>query len=171
MTERPFPGEFKTYYQKYVELAPGDTCVETLDKSWQHVEHFFKNVDDTKGDYQYAAGKWTIKQIILHLIDAERIFLYRALTFARRDVTELPGFDENAYADIAETEHRLLSDLLDEWRATRLSTLLFYKGLIPDTLTRRGTANGGLHSVRAMAFIISGHGEHHLGVLKERYGL
>ena len=170
MTERPIPGEFMPYYQKYVDLAPSETCVETLQASWQHAENFFSDITDADGDTAYAVGKWTVKQMLLHLADAERIFLYRALRFARKDLRELSGFDENSYADVAEVSHRTVTDLFEEWCASRQASLTFFKGLESVALTRRGSANGGASSVRALAFIIAGHGEHHISVLKARYG-
>ncbi len=170
MTERPLPGEFMLYFQKYIDLAPEETCVASLLSSWQHAENFFANLTDADGDTAYAAGKWTVKQMLLHLADAERIFLYRALRIARKDTRELSGFDENSYADAAEVGHRTLTDVLDEWRTTRLASLSFYKGLDPIALTRRGTVNGGASSVRALAFIMAGHGEHHINVLISKYG-
>ena len=170
MTERPIPGEFMAYYQKYVDLAPAETCLATLEISWEHAKKFFAQLSDADGDTAYAAGKWTVKQMLLHLADAERIFLYRALRFARKDTRELSGFDENSYAAAAEVSHRTLTDLFAEWQTTRQASIAFFGGLDPVALTRRGSANGGLSSVRALAFIIAGHGEHHISVLIARYG-
>ena len=122
-----------------------------------------------KFDYRYAEGKWTIKDIIQHLIDAERIFTYRALRFARNDKTNLSGFDENDYVDEANANDRTVMQLLTEMSAVRHATLLLFKSFTNEQLIRIGTSNNNLLSVRALGYIIIGHQNHHQRVFEERY--
>ena len=124
-----------------------------------------------KGDHAYAPGKWTVKEVIGHLCDAERVFAYRAMRFARADATELPGFDENAYVANANFRSRTMDDLLDEMFAVRAATLSLAKHLPESAMSNRGSANGSPVTVRALFYIIAGHERHHLGILRERYGL
>ena len=123
----------------------------------------------SKGDFAYAPGKWTIKQVVGHICDAERIFAYRALRFARGDVAPLPGFDENAWMPAARFDARPLGDLAAELDAVRRATLALLRTFDADALARRGTANNKEISVRALAYVIAGHERHHVGILRERY--
>jgi uncharacterized damage-inducible protein DinB len=118
---------------------------------------------------RYAPGKWTPKQVLLHIADAERIFAYRALRFARADAQELPGFDENEYAASSEADDRPLADLLAEYQAVRAATLAFFSGLNAGQLDRAGRANGSPYTVRALLYLAAGHEAHHLNILRERY--
>ena len=129
----------------------------------------FGRFPEARGSYRYAPEKWSVKELLGHLSDVERIFCYRALRFARRDATPLPGFDENAYAPAMEADGRQLADLLGEWLDVRRATISFLRGLPAEAWTRRGIANGKEISVRALAYAIAGHARHHLEVLAERY--
>ena len=120
-------------------------------------------------NYRYAEGKWTIKEIIGHLIDAERIFAYRMLRFARKDATDLPGFDENEYVPASEANERSIHGLLEEFTTVRAGTFSLWRSLTNEMLQRSGTVNGNRLSVRALAYITCGHEIHHLAVIKERY--
>jgi hypothetical protein len=122
-----------------------------------------------KYDYRYAEGKWTIKDIIQHLIDTERVFSYRALRFARKDSTELPGYDENLYADTANGSERKLQEMLTELALVRQSTIMLFKSFSAESLLYTGIASNNVASVRALGFIIIGHQNHHMKIFKERY--
>jgi len=162
--------EFAPYYANYVEK--GNTNLSIIDgllQQYQVVTEFFKLIPSDKLNYRYSEGKWTVKDIILHLIDAERIFSYRALRIARNDKTELPGFEENDYVIEANASERSLSSLLEEYKMVRNSTVCLFKSFTIDQLGRLGVASGSSVSVRAIGVIIQGHEKHHLEIIKERY--
>ena len=132
---------------------------------------FLSPLTDEQAGYRYAAGKWSVKEMIGHLADAERIFAYRLLRIGRGDDTPLPGFEENDYVRAAGSDRRRIRDLLDEWAAARDATAALVRGLPPEAWECRGTANGAVISARALVYIILGHVEHHRSILEERYGL
>ena len=162
--------EFAPYYANYVEK--GNTNLSIIDgllQQYQVVTEFFKLIPSDKLNYRYSEGKWTVKDIILHLIDAERIFAYRALRIARNDITELPGFEENDYVIEANASERSLSSLLEEYKMVRNSTICLFKSFTNEQLERLGVASESSVSVRAIGVIIQGHEKHHLEIIKERY--
>lgn len=164
------PDEFAGHYATYINQVSAEyTLVEELEISVHRLIKFVQNIPMDKFDYRYAEGKWTIKDIILHLIDAERIFAYRALRFARNDKTELPGFEENDYVDEANATKRSIQDLLSELALVRHATLAFFKSLSDEELMRKGIASNNTISVRALGFVIIGHQNHHQRVFEERY--
>jgi hypothetical protein len=149
------PDEYAAYYNTYLQLVSDEwSLTEELEVSVHNFIRFVQEIPMDKYDYRYAEGKWTIKDIIQHLIDTERIFSYRALRFARNDKTELPGYDENLYAAVA---------------LVRQSTIMLYKSFTDEDLLKRGIASQNIASVRALGFIIIGHQNHHIKVFKERY--
>ncbi|MBS7230588.1 DinB family protein [Flavobacterium psychroterrae] len=156
-------------FANYVREAGEVNLIEELEISLHDFIRFVQNIPLDKFDYRYAEGKWTIKEIIQHLIDCERIFAYRALRFSRNDKTELPGFEENDYVDNTDANKRGIQDLLTELSAVRHSTLLFYKSLSDDQLKRIGTASTHQISAGALGFVIIGHQKHHQKVFVERY--
>jgi uncharacterized damage-inducible protein DinB len=169
---RPAADEHAPYYGKYVSLVPNDQMDVVHHLADQHHE----TVDALrkakhKGDFAYAPGKWTIKQVVGHICDAERIFAYRALRIARGDTTPLPGFEQDDYVATASFNSLSMDDLLEELWSVRAATLSLAKHLPPEALSRRGTASGNPVSVRALLYIIAGHERHHLAVLKELYGV
>jgi uncharacterized damage-inducible protein DinB len=168
---RPGPDECSPYYHGYISEVPGDQIGRYLTEQLQQLEQMMAPLDDSGGRARYAAGKWSVKEVLGHLADAERIFAYRILRIARGDATPLPGFDENAYVPSGEFDARSLPSLLGEFRALRLSTLALLDGLPAAAWTRRGQASGAPVSARALAYIIVGHVTHHAAVLRERYGL
>lgn len=164
------PTEFAPYQQSYINLVSDEyTLVEELEISVHRLVKFVREIPMDKFDYRYAEGKWTIKDIILHLIDAERIFAYRALRFARNDKTELPGFHENNYVAEANANKRSIQDLLTELLVVRQSTLSLFKSFSEEQLLRIGTASNNPMSVRALGFVIIGHQNHHQKIFQERY--
>ena len=166
---RPEPGECAPPFFAYISLVPDGDVLASLDRQIQETTSRLEALPPAKADFAYAPGKWTIKQVVGHLVDAERIFSYRALRLARGDSTPLPGFDENAYVPAAAAERRTLSDLLAEFNAVRRSTLALFRYLPAEAPTRMGTVNGATMSVRAVAWIIAGHERHHRRILEERY--
>lgn len=162
--------EYAVYYGTYIDNVSDEySLVEELEISVHRLIKFVQDIPLDKFDYRYAEGKWTIKDILLHLIDAERIFAYRALRFARNDKTDLPGFDENDYVNAAHANDRNIMSLLTELSAVRHSTLLLFKSFSDEELLRKGTANNNSMSVRALGFTIIGHQNHHQRIFKERY--
>ena len=163
-------GEYAPYSGAYLALVDSTyTLVEELEVSVHSFIRYVQNVPMDKHDYRYAPGKWTLKDIIQHLIDTERIFAYRALRFSRGDSTELPGFDENTYADTAHASKRHLKDLLTEFSTVRHSTMQLFSSFSEEDLIRNGVASNHVVTVRALGFIIIGHQNHHMKVFTERY--
>ncbi len=165
LSENEYSGGFATYIRE----AGNVNLIEELEISLHDFIRFVQNIPMDKFDYRYAEGKWTIKDIIQHIADCERIFAYRALRFSRNDQTPLPSFEENDYAVNTDANGRSIQDLLTEFSALRHSTLLFYKSLSEEQLKRMGTASNIQISVRALGFTIIGHQKHHQKVFEERY--
>lgn len=169
---KPRPGEFPPYAAMYIDLLPDDgRIVEHLEQQVQRVQAMFRDMSADRLAYRYAPGKWTPREVLLHIIDDERIYAYRALRFARGDATELPGFDEKPYAVASEADARSVPSLLDEHAAVRRSTVALFANLPDAAWDRAGVANGARVSVRALVYHIAGHERHHLDVLRERYGI
>jgi len=164
------PHEYAIFYANYINAVSDEyDLVEELEISVHRLIRFVQNIPMDKFDYRYAEGKWTIKDILLHLIDAERIFAYRALRFARKDTTPLASFDENTYVDVAKASQRSIQDLLTEMSVVRQSTLALFKSFSEENLVETGTASNHPMSVRALGFVIIGHQNHHQRVFEERY--
>jgi len=169
---RPSSDEHNPYYSKYIALVPDDDMTIAGHLADQHHESIdVLRKAKGKGDHAYAPGKWTVKEVIGHLCDAERVFAYRAMRIARSDTTDLPGFDENAFVANSNFKSRTMEDLLEEMWAVRAATLSLAKHLPESAMSNRGSANGSPVTVRALLYIIAGHERHHLGILKERYGV
>lgn len=168
---RPTATEYAPFYQPYIGKVSGDDLHTLLSQYSRTTLAFWQAIPDDKADYAYAPGKWTVKQVLNHLCDAERIFAYRALRIARGDETPLPGFDENDYADAAKVNHRTLKDLVHEFQSIRAATLSLFNSFGEQELRRVGNTNGATVSVNAVGFILVGHALHHEEVLRERYGI
>jgi len=164
------PDEYAPYQASYINLVdPAYSLAEELEISVHNFIHFVREIPMDKYDYRYAEGKWTIKDIIQHIIDSERIFAYRALRFARADETSLPGFEENMYADNAHGTERSINELLTEMSAVRHANIMMFKSFTEGDFLRKGTASDYTISVRAFGFLIIGHQNHHMKIFKERY--
>jgi len=167
---RPADGEFASYAKSDMDYVPGDDAVEVLTAQGEQVAALLASLDEESiRGLRYAPGKWTVKEVIGHLIDDERIFAYRALCVARGDARPLPGFEENDYVAAADFESRPLANLLAEYRAVRAATLALFEPLTAGEWLRRGIVNGYEASVRGLAFHMAGHELHHLRTLRERY--
>ena len=166
---RPDPSEFVPYYGKYIGLVPDGSVVDSLETQIRETSALLRSVPDARASHRYAPGKWSVKEVVGHLADGERVFAYRALRFARNDGTPLPGFDENLYAANSGFDARPLGEVASEYEAVRQATLALFRGLGDEAWLRRGIASENPVSVRALAWIIAGHELHHRAVLRERY--
>lgn len=161
--------EYSTFNATYIDAAGEVDLIEELEICLHDFIRFVQNIPMDKFDYRYAEGKWTIKEIIQHIIDTERIFAYRALRISRNDLTPLPGFDENFFTSNTNGNLRSLQDLLTELSAVRHSNLLLFKSFSQDQLKRVGIASENPISVRAIGFMLIGHQRYHQKVFEERY--
>jgi len=166
---RPAASEYAPFYARYVAALPEGELLPLLDAQHDELQSLLAAIAEPRGTHRYAPGKWSIKELVGHLTDTERIFTYRLLCAARGDATPLPGFDENAYVPPAEFDARPLASIAAEAAAVRRATLALLDGLPASAHARQGNANGAPISVRAIAWIIAGHERHHLQVLRERY--
>jgi uncharacterized damage-inducible protein DinB len=168
--QKPREGEFPSYAHIYMDLLPDDgRILEHLSDGFEATRKLILSLPHDRLLHRYAEGKWTIKEILAHLIDDERIYVYRALRFARNDSTELPGFDQDHFARYSEANNREVDDLLEELSLVRQSTIAFFKSLDSAALLRRGVAEGNGVTVRALAYHIAGHELRHLNIVRERY--
>lgn len=162
--------EYQGYFSNYVNLVDPDVnLIEELEISLHEYIRFVQHIPMDKFDYRYAPEKWTIKDIIQHILDSERVFAYRALRFGRNDKTPLPGFEENDYAENTHANSRSIQDLLSELAVVRQATLSLFKSFSDNQLKLMGTASEKQLSVRAIGFVIIGHQKHHQKVFQERY--
>jgi hypothetical protein len=166
---RPTAGEFFEYYGKYIALVPDGDVRALLERQITETASYIRSRGDNWAMSRYAPGKWSVKEVIGHLCDAERVFSYRALRIARGDTTPLAGFDENTYVPNGNFDARTVADLLEDFVAVRAATLKLVRSFDEAAWSRRGTASEKEITVRALAFIIAGHERHHLGILRERY--
>jgi hypothetical protein len=166
---RPGPTEHAPYYARYIGRVPDGDLIALLRDQVIETSALLRGVSDDRANFAYAPGKWTIKEVVGHISDVERVMAYRALRFARKDATPLPGFDENAWGPAGEFGARTLGDLVEELQVVRAATIQLAKHLSQEALARVGTANGTPTSVRALLYIIAGHERHHAELLRERY--
>jgi hypothetical protein len=166
---RPNPGDYSDYYNGYVKLVEGDDILQILYQQNKKTQDFLNSFSEHKGNYRYADAKWTVKEVVGHLIDTEHIFAYRALCIARGEKKSLPGFEQNDYVKEGNFNRRELFDLNYEFRLLRESNLLLFNSFTPEMLKRKGFANESSISVLAILFIIAGHEKHHMNILQERY--
>lgn len=168
---RPQADEHAPYYARYIDLVPAGDLIAILRDQVLDTYRLLNGLPEEKANFAYAPGKWTVKDVIAHISDAERVFAYRALCFARGEQAGLPAFDENAYAVEARAGRRALADLLMEFQVVREATVQLARGLDEEMLARRGVASNHEISVRALLYITAGHERHHVSILRERYGL
>lgn len=163
--------EYHPYYKSYIDplASSGKSIVEVLRETQNETNTLLSNLPEEKEDYRYAEGKWTIKELLQHIIDAERVFNYRALRFSRNDQTALQGFDQDDFNNNANANDRPFQDMLYEFYTLRVSTIAMYQSFTEEMLARIGTASDNLMSVRALGYLTAGHLQHHMNVFKERY--
>jgi DinB superfamily len=166
---RPQPTEYASYYEKYVALVPGNDIVSILEAQRLQMIQLFAARSERDGNFRYAPDKWTVKEVLGHISDTERIFAYRALRIARADQTPLSGFEQDDYVRAGGFGERTLADLAEEFADVRSATVALFRPLGEEAWSRRGTANKNEVTVRALAFIIAGHELHHREILQERY--
>lgn len=167
----PDAGEFPAYYGVYVEKVAARPLDIALNAQTDELRAMLGHLNTEQALARYAEGKWSISEVVGHMIDCERIFATRALCIARGEQQPMPGFDENAYVDRAGFDRRPLPSLLDEFAAVRAATLALFTSFSEADLRQHGTANGGTFTPRAIAWILAGHVDHHCSVLRERYGV
>jgi uncharacterized damage-inducible protein DinB len=168
---RPAADEHNPYYGKYITLVPDGDIVSALSGQLAETLALVQGLDDVRAGHRYAPGKWSVREVIGHLMDTERVFAYRAMRFARGDATPLPSFDENAYVTVGSHNERAIGALARDFAAVRGATVALLSAMTPDEWSRRGTASNSAMSVRALAWTIAGHELHHRALLLERYGL
>lgn len=166
---RPDPTEYAEYFHRYISRVPDGDLIEILEKQSAETRTLLGSLSDGDARFRYASDKWSIKEVVGHLTDTERVMSYRAMCFARGEETVLPSFDENAYVKSSRFDQRTMSSLLAELGSVRGATIALVDGLSPDELMRRGRTPGGEYSVRSLVYMIAGHELHHQQILRERY--
>lgn len=167
--QKPLPEEYPAYYETYISLVPDDGLTDILATQIQEVTTLLSCLDETQANFRYAENKWTVKEVIGHIADTERVMSYRLLRIARGDKTPLAGYDDEQYVRQASFHDRSIQDLLEELKAVRYSTICLINGLNEEAFLRKGVASNLDISARALAYIIAGHERHHVKILKEKY--
>jgi len=168
--QKPNEGEYAPYAIQYIKLVPEDGLVlQHLQENLKSTKAFILSFPPERLTYRWAKGEWTVQEILVHIMDTERIFCYRALRIARNDPTALPGFEQDDYVPFSRANERKIEDILEEYEAIRRATLTFFNSLEEEALTRAGVVNGNRLSVRAAASMIAGHELHHLNSIRENY--
>jgi uncharacterized damage-inducible protein DinB len=168
---RPASSEYAPYYGTYVGAVPEGDLLSLLKRQGRETVKLLREINEKKSQYRYAPGKWTIREVAGHISDAERVFTYRALRFARGDATPLASFDQNEWAAETNADARPLAEHIEELAAVRAATLALFRGFSEEQFARSGTASGHQVTVRALAYITAGHERHHVKILRERYGV
>ncbi len=168
---RPNVNEYRPYFSRYIDLVPDGNVTDHLTHGFERTFAALSALTPDQAHHRYAPDKWSVQEVIGHLCDAERVFAYRALRFARADTTPLEGFDEGAWMPYSRFDEREFTGLLDEWRGVRAASVGLFSGLGADAWLRVGTASAHPASVRALSYIIAGHELHHLASFRERYGV
>ena len=167
---KPSPATYPPYFKKYIDLVPDEELLTGFASQAAVIQNLLNSISEEKSNYAYAPDKWTLKDLLQHIIDTERIFCYRALCFARKETINLPGFDENNYAASTASNKRSWQNLSEEFTAVRRATELLFKSFSADELFSMGVANNIPTSVASMGFITLGHVYHHKKIIEERYG-
>lgn len=166
---RPEKSEYGEYYDRYISQVPDGNVREVLEKQPAELKGLFASLPEDRGTYAYEEGKWTLKEVLSHLIDGERIFAYRILRISRGDETPIEGFEQDGYIENSNANNRSFAELLDEFELQRRSNMLLINNISDEGTCRLGTASGFPVSVRALVFIAAGHVMHHFGILTDRY--
>jgi hypothetical protein len=166
---KPVEGSYPAFFQNYIKLVPQDDLAEVFAAQQHLIDQFFADIPEEKTNYGYAPGKWSLKVLLQHIIDAERVFNYRALCIARGEQQSLPGFEEDDYAASSKATLRGWHELVEELKIVRQATVLLFKSFPPNSLDNVGLANGKTITVNALGYITAGHVYHHVNIVKERY--
>ncbi|MEP6626838.1 MAG: DinB family protein [Ginsengibacter sp.] len=166
---RPATDTYPSHFEPYVKLVNEEDLKSALRAQSSDAENFLKTISEEKSFHRYAEKKWTIKEVLQHIIDAERVFTYRALAFARGDKNNLPSFDENGYAANSRANERTWQDLISEFSANRKASEMMFNSFSEEVLDNSGSSNNHPVTVRALGYITVGHLTHHLNIIKERY--
>jgi len=166
---RPDTTEYDPYHEKYVSLVADADIIETLASQPRRLHDLVIATPEERGSFAYADGKWSVKELLGHLIDGERMFAYRVFRISRGDETPIEGFEQDGYIENAYSNLRTFADLLEEFSLLRRANMIFFNNLTADAWPRTGTANNARISVRALVYIMAGHVEHHFRILRERY--
>jgi len=169
--KKPESSEYAPYYERYVSLVAGDDVSDTLAAQPAELRKVFGELGDDKGTFAYESGKWTIKELLGHVIDGERMFAYRALRISRGDQTPIEGFEQDGYIENARSNERSFADLLDEFELLRVANVLMFNHMSEADWKRSGVASGVGVSVKALAYIMAGHVTHHVNIFNERYAV
>ena len=169
MQKRPDANEYNPYYSTYINLIPNGDIIRILEQQMKETNLLLKDISDSEGHFRYAPNKWSIKEVIGHIVDTERIMAYRLLSIARGETAELPGYNDDMYVLRAAFDKQSMQDLLENLIVVRQSTLYLLRSLDKEAWSQRGNANNSEVTVRALAYIIAGHELHHLQSIKERY--
>jgi hypothetical protein len=168
---RPTPNDYSPAHAAYVELVPEDDVMSAIEQQSSETQRFLAGLDESKATTRYSEGKWSVKQVVGHIVDAERIIGYRLLAVARGEQQSLPGFDENSYVENAGFDAWSVGDLAEHYALVRRATIVLLRNLPEEAWTRHGIANNAPVGVLGLAYVIVGHERHHLKVLRERYKL
>lgn len=163
------PAVYKSYFENYTSLVTEQNVIIAIVKQEKALEDFLNSVSEEKSNYAYAEGKWTLKEMLQHMIDTERIFAYRALAIARKEIATLPGFDENLYADNSNANRRTWAELIKEIKAVRISTSLLFESFTEEMLQHTGNFGSNNGSTHTLGLIMVGHVYHHIKIAHERY--
>lgn len=166
---KPKPGDYSPYYQTYIDKLPDENIFDILKNQQESLSEFLNSITEDKSDFRYTEGKWNIKEVIGHTIDVERVFTYRIHAISRGEKQSLPGFEQDDYVEAGNYSVRTFEDIKSEFLLMRKANHLFYKSLTDEMIGKRGNANGSDITVNALLYIIAGHVEHHIHIIKERY--
>lgn len=167
--QKPGADKYDSYFQRYTDLVPDETIIQTLDDQLNEAMSIYNGIENSKIDYRYAAGKWSVKELIIHILDTERIFVYRALRISRKDKTPMEGFEQDEYINNINWENYPFSSVLEEYELVRKHTILFFNNMTNEMLEQTGISSDMNMAVSAIPFILAGHERHHLNILKSRY--
>ena len=169
MITKPLDHEYAKFYKGYIDLVAETDAISALENSSNTLLNLLRGLQEPTGNYRYAPEKWSVKELVQHLIDSEIVFSYRALSIARGEKNKLPGFEQNEYVTESKADYSSLAEIINLFESVRKTTILLFKSFPSSTYENVGNANDNTVSVRALAFIIAGHCNHHTSILKERY--
>jgi hypothetical protein len=169
MSDKPAPTEYREYFTKYVALVPDGPIVDILAQQFERTLPFYRGISEEQAALRYAPGKWSVKQVMGHMADTERVFSYRALAFSRSDKNPLPSFEQNDYISAVDLDARPWRALVDDFATVRAASISLFRGMTPEMLLRKGTASGAEITVRALGSIIAGHEEYHVQAIRRDY--